>query len=157
MKFRQLIAGLATVVLASSAFAHEYTLGALHIDHPYARATAPGQPAAGAYIGLTNNGKTADKLVSATSPVAKTVEIHTMSMEDNVMKMRALENLEVKPGETIKMQPGSGPHIMLMGLQQTLKEGESVPVTLVFEKAGKIEVSVNVQALTAGAKAHAHH
>ena len=157
MKFRQLITGFAAVILSASAFAHEYNLGDLHIGHPYARATAPGQPAAGAYIGLTNNGKTADKLVSASSPAAKTVEIHTMSMEGNVMKMRALDGLDVKPGETIKMQPGSGPHIMLMGLQQGLKEGDSVPMTLVFEKAGKVEVSVKVHALTAGANAHAHH
>ncbi len=157
MKFRQLVCTFATLLFAGSAFAHEYTLGDLHIGHPYARATAPSQPAAGAYISVTNQGKTADKLISASSPAAKQVEIHTMSMEGNVMKMRPLEFVEVQPGQTINMQPGQGPHIMLIGLQQQLKEGESVPATLVFEKAGKIEVSVKVEALTTGANAHAHH
>jgi len=157
MKFRPLFSTIAALLLATSAFAHEYTLGELQISHPYARATAPGQPSAGAYIGVTNNGKTADKLLKATSPVAKNVEIHTMSMEGNVMRMRALDFLEVKPGQTVKMQPSEGAHIMLMGLQQPLKAGDTVPLTLVFEKAGKIDVSVNVQALTAGGNAHAHH
>lgn len=158
MKFRQFISGVAALLIATGAYAHEYTLGDLHIGHPYARATAPGQPAAGAYIGVTNNGKTADRLIGASSPAAATVEIHTMVMEGDVMKMRALDNgLEIKPGETIKMQPGKGAHIMLMGLKQALKEGEAVPATLVFEKAGKVDVSLAVHALSAGANPHAHH
>jgi copper(I)-binding protein len=158
MKFTQLLCASAVILFTQAVFAHEYTAGSLHIGHPYARATAPGQPAAGAYIGLTNNGTAADKLVSASSPVAQRVEIHTMSMEGNVMKMRALDGLEVKPGQTIKMQPGQGEHIMLMGLQQPLKEGESVPMTLVFEKAGKVDVSVKVEAAgAAGAHKHEHH
>lgn len=161
MKFRSLISIVATLAFTGLAHAHAYNVGDLHIGHPYARATAPGQPAAGAYISVTNKGKTADKLVSASSPAAKTVEIHTMTMEGNVMRMRALESFDIQPDQTIKMQPGHGEHIMLIGLTQALKAGDSFPMTLVFEKAGKIDVSVKVEALKSGGNksddAHAHH
>jgi copper(I)-binding protein len=80
-----------------------------------------------------------------------------MLMEGNVMRMRALESLEIAPGETIKMQPGKGLHIMLIGLKQALKAGDKVPVTLVFEKAGKVDVELMVHAIKAGDKAHMHH
>ncbi|MFX6258590.1 copper chaperone PCu(A)C, partial [Acinetobacter baumannii] len=81
---------------------HEYKLGQLEIGHPYARATVPGQPAAGAYVSLENTGSAPDRLVGVSSPVAKSGEIHTMAMEGNVMKMREVEGgLEVKPGQKI--------------------------------------------------------
>ncbi|ALU91253.1 hypothetical protein Hrubri_4104 [Herbaspirillum rubrisubalbicans M1] len=150
--------------------AHDYKLGQLDIGHPYARATVPGQPAAGAYVSIENKGSTPDRLVAVSSPVAKSGEIHTMAMEGNVMKMRELDGgLEVKPGQKITMQPGNGYHIMLMGLSKPLQAGDKVPVTLTFEKAGKVEVSFNVEdraATTAGKddmkdmkdmKGHMHH
>lgn len=147
--------------------AHEYKLGQLEIGHPYARATVPGQPAAGAYLSIENKGSTPDRLVSVTSPVAKSGEIHTMTMEGNVMKMRELNGgLEVKPGQKIAMQPGNGYHIMLMGLSKPLQAGDKVPATLTFEKAGKVEVTFNVEdrnAAPAGQddmkdmKGHMHH
>jgi copper(I)-binding protein len=97
--------------------------------------------------------------------VAKSGEIHTMSMEGNLMKMREVDGgLEVKPGQKITMQPGNGYHIMLMGLSRPLKAGEKVP-TLTFEKAGKIDVTFNVEDPAAAAgkgdmkdmKGHMHH
>ncbi|MFJ3057759.1 copper chaperone PCu(A)C [Herbaspirillum sp. NPDC087042] len=163
---------LAAALLGSTALshAHEYKLGQLDIGHPYARATVPGQPAAGAYLSIENKGSAPDRLVGVSSPVAKSGEIHTMSMEGNLMKMREVEGgLEVKPGQKIAMQPGNGYHIMLMGLSRPLKAGEKVPATLTFEKAGKIDVTFNVEDPAAAAagkddmgdmkdmKGHMHH
>ena len=107
---------LATLAITSALLAaaplsqaHEYKLGQLEIGHPYARATVPGQPAAGAYVSIENKGSAPDRLVGVSSPVAKSGEIHTMAMEGNVMKMREVEGgLEVKPGQKITMQPGNG-------------------------------------------------
>ncbi|WP_309984700.1 copper chaperone PCu(A)C [Herbaspirillum seropedicae] len=141
-------AALATALLAAAPLsqAHEYKLGQLEIGHPYARATVPGQPAAGAYLSIENKGATADRLVGVSSPAAKSGEIHTMAMEGNVMKMREVDGgLEVKPGQKIAMQPGNGYHIMLMGLSKPLQAGDKVPATLTFEKAGKVEVTFNVE------------
>jgi len=157
-------------LLAASALplaqAHEYAVGQLKIGQPYARATVPGQPAGGAYFSIENKGSAPDKLVALSSPVAKSTQIHTMSMEGNLMKMREVEGgLEIKPGQTIAMQPGNGYHVMLMGLSKPLQEGEKVPMTLTFEKAGKVDVTVNVESAAAGAKSkdgmehmeHMHH
>ncbi|EJN03315.1 copper chaperone PCu(A)C, partial [Herbaspirillum sp. YR522] len=113
---------LATAMAAPAlAQAHEYHVGKLDIGHPYARATVPGQPAGGAYLSIENKGTAADRLVALSTPAAKTTEIHTMAMEGNVMKMRAVDGaLEIKPGQKISMQPGNGYHIMLMGLAKPL-------------------------------------
>ena len=165
---------LATLAITSALLAaaplsqaHEYKLGQLEIGHPYARATVPGQPAAGAYLSIENKGSAPDRLVGVSSPVAKSGEIHTMAMEGNVMKMRELDGgLEVKPGQKITMQPGNGYHLMLMGLSKPLQAGEKVPATLTFEKAGKVEVTFNVEDRNAAAagkddmqdmKGHMHH
>ncbi|WP_039783786.1 copper chaperone PCu(A)C [Herbaspirillum huttiense] len=165
---------LATLAITSALLAaaplsqaHEYKLGQLEIGHPYARATVPGQPAAGAYLSIENKGSAPDRLVGVSSPVAKSGEIHTMAMEGNVMKMREVEGgLEVKPGQKIAMQPGNGYHIMLMGLSKPLQAGEKVPATLIFEKAGKVDVTFNVEDRNAAAagkddmkdmKGHMHH
>jgi periplasmic copper chaperone A len=134
-----------TATLGAAAQAQEYKLNGLHIDRPYARATVANQPAGGAYLTIENKGKAADRLIAASSPVAMKVEIHTMSMESNVMKMRQVDGIELKPSAKIEMKPGDGYHLMLMGLQQPLKAGEKFPLTLTFEKAGKTEVSVTVQ------------
>jgi copper(I)-binding protein len=138
----------AALLLASTAFAahaHDYKAGDISVGHPYARPTVPNQPAGGAYVSLENKGKTPDKLVGASSPVARSVEIHTMAMENNVMKMREVPGIELKPAEKTVMKPGDGYHLMLMGLKQALKAGEKFPLTLQFEKAGKVEVSVLVE------------
>ncbi|MCA1324184.1 copper chaperone PCu(A)C [Herbaspirillum sp. alder98] len=158
---------LAVAALAAPALAqaHEYHVGKLDIGHPYARATVPGQPAGGAYLSIENKGTAADRLVALSTPAAKTTEIHTMAMEGNVMKMREVDGgLEIKPGQKIAMQPGNGYHIMLMGLTKPLKAGDKLPLTLTFEKAGRVDVTINVEDLAAGAaagkddmKGHAHH
>lgn len=145
MQFRSLIPLAVAVFATAIASAQEYSLKDLRISNPYARATAPHQPAGGAYLTIENKGKSADKLIAAASPVAKTVEIHTMSMEGDVMKMRAVPGIELKPSEKVEMKPGQGYHVMLIGLKQPLKAGDKFPLTLTFEKAGKTEVSVTVE------------
>lgn len=142
----------------SPAHAHEYKVGELHIGHPYARTTPPGAKVGGAYLSIDNRGKAADKLVRASSPRAGSVELHTMSMDGNVMRMRQVPAIEVAPGATVKLAPG-GLHVMLQELKQPLKKGERFPMTLVFERAGEVKVEIVVEdapSHAAGADAHKH-
>ncbi len=130
---------------ATSAQAQEFKLNGLHIERPYARETVTNQPSGGAYLTMKNKGKAKDRLIGASSPVAKRVEMHTMSMDQDVMTMREVETIELKPSAKVEMKPGNGYHLMLLGLLQPLKAGSTFPLTLTFEKAGKIEVLVTVQ------------
>jgi copper(I)-binding protein len=143
------------IVPLATVYAHEYTLGELHIGHPWSRATPPGAQTGGAFLKLTNNGKAADKLVKAETPAAGTVELHTMSMDGNVMRMRQVESIELKPGASVALAPG-GLHIMMIGLKQALKQGDKVPMTLWFEKAGKVEVQLAIDAMGAVPPAGEH-
>ncbi|PUA18227.1 copper chaperone PCu(A)C [Glaciimonas sp. PCH181] len=142
--FSRITISLLTLALSATAYAHDYKVGALKIDHPYARATMPGQPSGGAYLSIENTGKEADKLLNVASPAAKSAEIHDMKMDGNIMKMREVGEIELRPMSTVVMTPGGGYHIMLMGLTKPLKAGDKFPMTLTFQKAGKIEVSVSV-------------
>lgn len=154
---------LFALVLASaagSALAHDYQLADLHIVHPYARPTAPSQPTGAAYLTIENNGNAADKLVAVSAPIAKSVEIHTMAMDGNVMTMREVPSIELKPATKIAMRPGQGYHLMLFGLHQQLKTGDTFPMTLTFEKAGKTNVTVsvgNTESAKEGAMPHMQH
>lgn len=145
-----------------AAAAHEYDAGPIHIEHPWTRATPPKAEIAGAYMRLENKGHAADRLLSAASPAADHAEIHRMDVKDGVMTMRPLaEGLDVPPGETVALAPG-GLHIMLVGLARPLKEGERVPLTLTFAKAGTVTVELAVDAMGAkgadhGDMAHAGH
>lgn len=145
-----------TLLLAALAMAGAAQAQDLRVSHAYARATVPHQPAGGAYLTIENTGKTTDKLVAASSPAAKTVELHTMSMEGNVMKMREVPAIELKPAEKLEMKPGAGYHLMLMGLRDQLKPGSRFPMTLQFEQAGKIEIEVSVQDKAAAGTRHGH-
>jgi hypothetical protein len=140
-----LISFVAALSVVASAGAHEYNAGPLRIGHPYARATVPNQSTGGAYLSIENSGKNPDKLVAVASPIANSIGIHTMSMDGNVMRMREVSGIEIKPSDKVVMQPGNGYHIMLTGLKQPLKAGDKFPLTLTFEKAGKVDVSVMVQ------------
>ena len=113
------------------------------VDKAVARATVGKMPNGAAFLQIKNKGPD-DALLSGSSPAASRVEIHTMSMEGDVMKMRSLEQLELKSGQRIAMKPGSGVHIMLMGLKKPLVVGETFPLTLNFRKAGKVESTVEV-------------
>jgi len=138
------------------AAAHDYTLGNLKIGHPWARATPPTAPAGGGFLTITNSGTTADRLVSVASAAASQVQIHEMKMDGAIMRMRELDGgLEIPPGATVALAPG-GLHLMMMGLKGPLKEATRVPVTLTFEKAGKIDVELAVMAIGASPDAHKH-
>ena len=146
----------------SLAFAAGFAHAQATVDGAFARATVGKQANGAAYLQLSAKGD--DVLVSASAPVATKVEIHTMSMDGDVMKMRVLDKLEIKAGEKMSMQPGAGAHVMLMGLKQPLKAGDSFPLTLNFRKAGKVTVDVTVKDIAMPAKAgdmhhegHEHH
>jgi copper(I)-binding protein len=139
---------LAAFLFSAPALAHDYNVGPLHIGHPWARATPKGAPGGG-YLAITNNGSTPDRLMGGSSPAAKEFELHQMMNENGVMKMRPVEGgLEIKPGETVTLKP-SGYHIMLVGLDKPLKQGERVPATLEFAKAGKVNVEFAVEGIGA--------
>lgn len=139
------IGWIAMLAVSASSLAHDYTAGDIRIDHPYARPTVAAQTAGGAYLSIENRGKQADQLVSASSPASKSAEIHTMSMHGNVMKMREVPYIEIKPQQKIVMTPGHGYHIMLIGLKQALKPGDKFPLTLNFKHAGKVETQIIVE------------
>lgn len=119
------------------------------VSDPWVRSTVPQQTATGAFMQLKSD-KDA-KLIEARSPAAGVVEIHEMTIENNVMRMRAVPALALPAGRMVELKPG-GYHMMLMDLKQQMKEGELVPVTLVVESGGKretIEVKAKVRAATA--------
>ncbi len=123
--------------------------GDLVISHAWTRATPGGAKVGGGYLTIENKGAAADRLVSGETPVAGRLEIHEMSMSDGVMKMRAIDGgLALAPGQTVKLAPG-GYHLMLIDLKAPFKAGDKVPVTLNFEKAGPVAVSLSVQGLGA--------
>ena len=139
--------------------AHEYKLGSLEIGHPWARATPKGASVAGGYLKITNKGATPDRLVGGSAGFAGRLEIHEMKMAAGVMQMRPLpDGLEIKPGETVELKPGSY-HVMFVNLKQPLQQGQSVKGTLVFEKAGPIEVEYKIEPIggTPAAGSGMHH
>ncbi len=149
MKVISLFAGVALGLACLATQAQEFKLGPINIAHPYARATASGQPMGGGFLKLENSGAD-DTLLSASAEVAKAVELHLMSMEGDVMRMRQVERIALPAGKTVELKPG-GLHIMLMGLKAPLKVGDSFPLKLKFEKAGEVTVSMTVEAAAAGA------
>src|SRR3954469_2814337 len=126
-----------------------FTLGDLTVTSPWTRATPGGAKIAGGYLKITNNGTAPDRFVGAKSAEADHIEIHEMSMNDGVMKMRPLpDGLEIKAGDTVDLKSG-GYHLMFMDIKQPLKAGDTFKATLQFEKAGPLEVSFNVNPLGA--------
>jgi len=152
MKRRVLFVGIAGVVAAFIAHAHSFKAGGIEIGHPYARSTLAGQPTGGAYLTLTNKGP-ADRLLSISANVGERVELHSMAMEGDVMRMRQVDTIDLPAGRTVELKPG-GLHIMLLGLKAPLKAGDTFPMTLTFEKAGAIDVVVNVEAVQAAPMKH---
>lgn len=159
MQLRHLILTLASITFAYTVFAHDARIGALHVLHPAAPASLPGQNSGVIYLSIDNDGTTPDALLSLSSPAAANVAIHAMTMDGNIMKMRELDSLPLAPGAKISMKAGSGYHLMLTGLKQPLKAGDKVPLTLTFDKAGKLEISVHVGSnltSTSGQTQHMH-
>jgi copper(I)-binding protein len=117
--------------------------GDIVVTSAWARATPPGVSVGAAYVALRNDGPLDDRLISAASPAAETVTLHHTAEENGAATMRPLADTTIPAGGVLEMEPG-GPHLMLMDLSAPMKEGTSVPVTLVFEKAGTITVPLDV-------------
>ncbi|MEO8883195.1 MAG: copper chaperone PCu(A)C [Devosia sp.] len=126
-------------------------IGDLEISGAFARATLPNAPVGGGYFTVTNKGTAPDRLMSATSPAAASVTLHTMSMEGNVMKMRDLPNgIDIPAGAAVQLTP-SGLHMMFEHLNGAFVLGKTVPVTLTFEKAGSVTINLSVLGIAASA------
>jgi periplasmic copper chaperone A len=144
---------------AAIAGAQEYKSGSIEVDQPWSTATPRGASVAAGYMTIKNTGTEPDQLTGVTSPVAGKVEVHEMTMENGVMKMRPVTSgLEIKPGQTVELKP-SAFHLMLMNLKGPIQRGKPFKATLMFAKAGSIDVEFAVQPLGAtSAPAHdAHH
>jgi copper(I)-binding protein len=145
---------LTLLALTGTAAAHDYEVGSLTIKHPWSRATPKGASVAGGYMTITNTGTTPDRLVGGSVEAAKRFEIHEMSMEGGVMKMRELpKGLEIAPGATVELKPGSY-HVMMMNLSKQFMQGDKVKGSLTFEKAGKVDVEFSVEAVGGAPQGH---
>jgi copper(I)-binding protein len=150
---RAAVAG--AMLSALPAAAHDYRAGDIVIGHPWTRAIGAPAPTAAGYMSLRNAGTAPDRLVAASSPQARSIEIHEMTMTDGVMRMRPLAGgLAIPPGGTAWLRPG-GTHLMLVSPAGPFVQGERVPVTLRFEQAG--EVTVDLEIAAAGARDAAPH
>lgn len=134
----------ALILAATTALAQ-----AVKVENPWARPTVQGQAAGGGFLRIVG-GAANDRLVAVSSDIAGRVELHTMSMEGDVMRMRQISAIDVPAGGNVDLAPG-GLHLMFMDLKTPLKTGSSFPMTLRFEKAGEVKVSVRVQPTATGA------
>jgi copper(I)-binding protein len=136
-------------LLAAPARAEEVKAGDLVVTQAWSRATPNGAKIGGGYLTIENEGSAADRLIGGSAEVAGKVEVHEMAMKNGVMTMRPLDTgLTIEPGKTVKLAPG-GYHLMLFDLKSPLKQGDKIPLTLEFEKAGKVGVSLEVQGIGA--------
>ncbi len=158
---RVLIASVLGGCVALPAAAHEFKAGELQIEHPWSRATVPAAKVGGGYFTVINPTDAPDRFISATADVAQNVEIYQMEMTDGVMKMRAVEGgLEVPAKGELALQPGGEGavyHLMFMGLKKPLVEGEKIPGTLTFEKAGTVSVEFAVEGKGGAGQDHNQH
>jgi copper(I)-binding protein len=146
---KSIAAVLFAACMVTSAQAADVTAGSLKISAPWARATPHGASVGGGYVTVTNTGTTPDRLLGGSTAVASRLEVHEMSMDNGVMKMRpVVGGIEIAPGQMVKLDP-SGYHIMFVGVKQPLKEGEHFKATLDFAKAGKVEVDFTVEGIAA--------
>jgi len=142
-----LLAGL----FAAPARAEEVKAGDLVITQAWSRATPGGAKVAGGFLTIENRGATADRLIGGSAEICEKIQVHEMSMNNGVMTMRQLDKgLAIEPGKTVTLAPG-GVHLMMLNPKSPLRQGDKVPVTLEFEKAGQVGVSLDVQSVGAQA------
>jgi copper(I)-binding protein len=142
-------AALLACLLAAPAGAEDVKAGDLVITQAWSRATPGGAKIGSGYLTIENKGSAPDRLTGGSADVADKVQIHEMATTNGVMTMRPLDNgLTIEPGKTVKLAPG-GYHLMLFDLKSPLKQGDKVPVTLEFEKAGKVKLTLDVQGVGA--------
>ena len=143
MTLKKILLGLTLLLPTLFVHGHEYDVGQLHIDHPWSREMPPVAPTAAAYFVVHNNGSEDDHLVAVSTPVAGKAELHEHVLVDGVMKMQQVQNVAVPAGGEVAFEP-MGYHVMLFDLMQQARDGERFPLTLIFEKAGQVEVEVAV-------------
>jgi copper(I)-binding protein len=148
IRFARALAWVLFAVVTLPAFAHDFTIGSLKVDHPYARPTPPGARTGAVYFTVRNTGATDDQHVKVASPAARSVELHSMTMDGNLMKMRPVKALDIPPRKSVTLG-ASGYHVMLVGLARPLAVGDQVPLTLTFAKAGPVQVFAYVEAADA--------
>lgn len=142
-----LLLALLPALTSATARAHDYRAGDLSIGHPWSRPAPSGGTGVG-YMTLRNGGGAAERLLSAASPAARAVELHTHIRDGDVMRMRPVADVPIPPGGMVAFEPG-GLHLMLIGLARPLREGERVPLTLSFARAGRVEVELVVESMRA--------
>ena len=135
---------IASLLFVATTVAHAQTAAPVTVKDPWVRATVPSQKTTGAFMQLTS--PTGTRLIGARSPAAGIVEIHEMTMVDNVMKMHAISGLDLPAGQTVELKQG-GYHVMLIDLKSQVREGQSVPITLVFEGKDKKRQTVDIKAM----------
>ena len=146
MRFAAIL-GAAYVALNSAAFAHDYEVGPIRIEHPWSQVVPKGASVAAGYLEIENTGTAPDRLIGGSSEIAGRLEIHEMKMEGDVMKMRPLAaGLEIAPGKTVKLEPG-GYHLMFFDLKEPPVKGKMFRATLVFEKAGRADIEFDVEGM----------
>jgi hypothetical protein len=131
--------------------AKDYAVGSMQISQPWARATPKGASTGAAYMTIINNGTAADRVSCVSSDASDECQIHSMTMDNGVMKMRPVEGgLEIKPGQTVMLKP-SGFHVMLVKLKHQLEQGQDIKLTLKFEHAGTVDVDYPIAGIGAAA------
>ena len=142
------------------AMAKDYKVGSIEISTPWSRTTPKGAQTGVGYMSIKNNGTTPDRLIGGSIEVADHFQLHSMAIENGIAKMRELSDIEIKPGQTIEFKP-SGSHVMFVNLKRPLSKGEHVSGTLVFERAGKVNVEYSVESIGAQTgpqqMEHMHH
>jgi copper(I)-binding protein len=146
---KSILLAVTLAALVTVANAGDYQLGAIKIDHPWSRATPKGAKTAAGYVTITNTGTTLDRLLGGDMADAERAQVHQMTTDHGVMKMRPVAGgLEIKPGETLELKPDSF-HLMFAGLKEPLVKGQSVKGSLTFEKAGAVDVEFAVEGVGA--------
>ncbi len=164
MKTRSLAPALAALAAVAalapcSTLARDYARGAIRISHPWSPPTPNGAPTAAGYLVITNTGRRPDRLLGGSTPVAASLEVHSMSMRNGIASMRPVTGgLVIGPGQTVRLEPMGGYHLMLIGLKRPLRLGQTVPATLRFQHAGAIRIELGVEPRLAAPppRGHAH-
>jgi periplasmic copper chaperone A len=150
-------ASLFALAMPISAQGETVKAGDLTVSSAWARATPKGASVGGGYMSISNAGTVSDRLLGGVTDVADQFELHEMTMDNGVMRMRSMPNgIEIKPGQTVLLDP-SGYHVMLVGLKKQLVQGDHFKATLQFAKAGRVEVDFTVQAIGAQSGGHDHN
>jgi periplasmic copper chaperone A len=157
MRSTVIVLGTAFALFATAAFPKDYKVGALEIDNPWSRATPKGARTAAGYLVIKNTGSTTDHLVGGALAGTASAQVHETVKDGGVMKMRAVSGgLEIKPGETVELKPGSF-HLMFTDLKAPLVKGQTVKGTLSFEHAGKVDVEFSIEGMGAAAASDMDH